>query len=78
MDEIARARQFHVPIMLFQGESDPLVPPSDSQRFAAQLPGLATYVPVPHAGHIESWNVDPAAYEARLRAFLAPLVRNRR
>jgi pimeloyl-ACP methyl ester carboxylesterase len=78
MDEIARVRQFHVPILLFQGESDPLVPPSDSQRFAAQLPGLATYVPVPHAGHIESWNVDPATYEARLRAFLAPLVRNRR
>jgi hypothetical protein len=32
-------------------------------------------VPVAGAGHIESWNVNPAAYERDLRAFLAPLAR---
>jgi hypothetical protein len=31
-----------------------------------------TYVPVPGAAHIESWNADPANYDARLRQFLAP------
>jgi pimeloyl-ACP methyl ester carboxylesterase len=74
MDEIARARQFHLPILLFQGQDDPLVPPSDSRRFADELPGLATYVLVPYAGHIESWNVDPSAYGAHLRTFLTPLL----
>jgi pimeloyl-ACP methyl ester carboxylesterase len=71
MDEVARAHQFHLPILLFQGMADPLVPPSDSKSFAVQLPRFVTYVPVPHAGHIESWNVDPSSYNAHLRAFLS-------
>ncbi|GAB3127486.1 alpha/beta fold hydrolase [Glaciibacter psychrotolerans] len=60
-----------LPILLFQGLADPLVPPTESQQFAAALP-LASYVPVPHAGHIQSWNVDPQRYETHLGEFLAP------
>lgn len=71
MDEIAHASEFQVPILLFQGLDDDLVPPADSEAFARRLPGLVTLVKVPGAGHIECWNVDPEAYEGRLRAFVS-------
>jgi uncharacterized protein len=74
MDEVRRAPQFHIPILLFQGAADPLVPAIDSQHFAAALRRLATYVLVPGAGHIESWNIDPTSYAGHLRAFLSPLL----
>ena len=70
MNEIAHARDFRLPILLFQGLDDPLVPPADSAAFARASPGLVTYVTVRGAGHVQSWNVDPAGYDARVRAFL--------
>jgi uncharacterized protein len=72
LDEIAHAASFRVPILLFQGEADRLVPPADSRAFARAAPGPVTYVPVPGAGHIESWNRNPTAYDGHLRAFLKP------
>jgi pimeloyl-ACP methyl ester carboxylesterase len=72
MNEVAHAADFAVPILLFQGLADPLVPPKDSAAFAHRArPGLVTYVTTPQAGHIQSWNVDPARYEAALARFLA-------
>ncbi|MFI4985763.1 MAG: alpha/beta hydrolase [Solirubrobacterales bacterium] len=73
LDEISQARDFRLPILLFQGEEDPLVPPSDSRAFARAAPGPVTYVAVAGAGHIESWNASPAAYERDLRTFLTRL-----
>jgi alpha-beta hydrolase superfamily lysophospholipase len=75
LNELAQADSFRVPILLFQGQDDPLVPPADSQRFARTAPGPVTYVPVPGAGHIESWNANPAGYDARLGSFLASWTR---
>jgi uncharacterized protein len=72
LDEIAHAASFRVPILLFQGEADRLVPPADSRAFARAVPGPVTYVPVPGAGHIESWNRNPTAYDGHLRVFLKP------
>lgn len=71
LDEIDQAATFRVPILLFQGLADPLVPPTDSRRFVAGVPdGLATFVGVPGAGHIQSWNVAPERYEQTLASFL--------
>lgn len=71
LNEIGQARSFRIPILLFQGASDPLVPPADSRAFAAAVPDhRVTYIQVPHAGHIQSWNVDPLSYDRRLSAFL--------
>jgi alpha-beta hydrolase superfamily lysophospholipase len=58
-----------LPILLFQGLADPLVPPAESRQFADSLPD-AVFVPVAEAGHIQSWNVDPVAYEEHLSTFL--------
>jgi alpha-beta hydrolase superfamily lysophospholipase len=72
LDQIAQARSFHLPILLFQGTDDALVPSAQSRDFARTAPGPVSYVPVRGAGHIESWNANPTAYESHLRKFLAP------
>jgi pimeloyl-ACP methyl ester carboxylesterase len=70
LDELDQTGPFEqLPILLFQGLADPLVPPAESEQFAASLPN-ARYVPVADAGHIQSWNVDPAAYEEHLAEFI--------
>lgn len=71
LDALRHPADFHLPILLFHGTEDKLVPISSSDAFAAELPHWATYYRVPRAGHTEAWNVDPALYERRLRAFLA-------
>jgi pimeloyl-ACP methyl ester carboxylesterase len=74
LDEIRQAGSFDVPILLFQGLDDPLVPPADSRTFARRVPGRrATFVGAAGAGHIESWNADPPRYSRTLAAFLARL-----
>lgn len=70
LDELDQTAPFEqLPILLFQGLADPLVPPAESKAFASALP-KAQYVPVADAGHIQSWNVDPASYEQHLAEFL--------
>lgn len=71
LDEIAQARSFRLPILLFQGTDDALVPWSESRDFARAAPGPVSYVSVKGAGHIESWNANPTVYEGHLRQFLA-------
>jgi fermentation-respiration switch protein FrsA (DUF1100 family) len=90
LDEIRQAPSFRLPILLFQGASDPLVPAAESRAFAAEVPQhRVTYRQVAGAGHIQSWNVDPSSYERQLSAFLrrwsprratarGPLIRARR
>jgi fermentation-respiration switch protein FrsA (DUF1100 family) len=73
LDEISQARSFGLPILIFQGEDDPLVPPSETRAFVRGAPGPPIYVPVPGAGHIESWNANPTAYDGHLRQFLSRL-----
>jgi alpha-beta hydrolase superfamily lysophospholipase len=73
LDALAHPEDFHLPILLFQGEDDKVVPISISDDFAAELPRWVTYYRVPEAGHTQSWNVDPRLYERRLGAFLASL-----
>jgi uncharacterized protein len=72
LNEIAHAGSFHVPILLFQGQDDQLVRPSDSRSFAVVAPGPVTYVSVAGAGHVGSWNRNPVAYDDHLLAFLTP------
>jgi alpha-beta hydrolase superfamily lysophospholipase len=74
LDAIEHADDFQLPVLLFHGTDDRVVPISTSDEFAAELPRWVTYFRVPEAGHTEEWNVDPALYERRLGAFLDRVV----
>lgn len=70
LDALRHPADFHLPILLFHGTADKLVPISGSNAFAAELPRWVTYYRVSKAGHTESWNVDPGLYDRRLTTFL--------
>lgn len=70
LDALQHPEDFHLPILLFHGEDDRVVPIATSEDFAAELPQWVTYYAVPKAGHTQSWNVDPILYNRRLRRFL--------
>jgi pimeloyl-ACP methyl ester carboxylesterase len=70
-DQIARADEFEIPILLFHGTEDDVVPFETSEEFAAALSDLVTFYPADGAGHVQAWNIDPELYERRLARFLA-------
>jgi alpha-beta hydrolase superfamily lysophospholipase len=74
LDALRHPDDFRLPILLFHGEEDDLVPISTSDEFAELLPRWVTYFRVPAAAHVESWNVAPARYERRLSSFLQRVV----
>jgi fermentation-respiration switch protein FrsA (DUF1100 family) len=74
LDALQHPGDFHLPILLFHGTEDKTVPIATSNEFAKELSGWITYYRVPHAGHVESWNVDPKLYEQRLTIFLSRIM----
>lgn len=69
-DHLGRASWDAVPTLVVHGTEDTRVPLSVSRDLARAAPGPVTLVVVPGAGHVESWNAGPEAYDATLRAFL--------
>ena len=70
VDALSHAEDFHLPILLFHGLEDDLIPIGTSDDFAAELPRWVTYYRVPEAEHTQSWNVNPSLYERRMTRFL--------
>lgn len=71
VDHVAAAATWpDVPVLLFHGALDDFVPVGPSDRLAAALGDRVTYVRVPDAGHVESWNADPDSYAAAVQTFL--------
>jgi alpha-beta hydrolase superfamily lysophospholipase len=70
LDALKHPDDFHLPILLFHGDDDQVVPITTSEEFAEELPRWVNYYTAPKAGHTQSWNVDPALYDRRLRRFL--------
>lgn len=69
---------FYLPVLLFHGTEDKVVPISTSEDFADELPRWVTFYPTAKAGHTQSWNVDPGLYERRLGRFLAKALQTQR
>jgi uncharacterized protein len=61
---------FDVPTLVFHGTEDRTVPIGTSEELARLRPDSVTLVTCPSADHIGCWNLDPAAYEDRMLAFL--------
>ncbi len=70
VDHVTAAEELRVPILLFHGDADDSVPIGPSDTLAAALPDSVTYVRVEDAGHVQSWNRDPAAYAEAVSTFL--------
>lgn len=70
LTELPHVDDLRIPILLFHGVDDQKVPVEVSDALAEARPDIVTYRRLPGTGHVEAWNVDPAAYEAEVRSFL--------
>ena len=71
IDYANRIGQLAVPTLIFHGRDDDWTPIEVSREAAAARPQFVTLVEVDGAGHVQSWNADPVAYERRVSAFIA-------
>jgi pimeloyl-ACP methyl ester carboxylesterase len=63
-----------MPVLLFHGTEDDTVPIATSDELYEAHPNLVREVRVRGAGHVQSWNVDPAGYHEALNDFLSCIV----
>jgi fermentation-respiration switch protein FrsA (DUF1100 family) len=75
LDYLSRANELRVPILLFHGDADTIVPVETSDALARARPDIVKYHRIPDATHIRSWNMNPLAYEKAARDFLRNLLR---
>jgi len=64
-----RADRLATPVLLFHGTGDTVVPFAVGEALATARPDLVALVPSPRAGHVQSWNADPRAYERAVLDF---------
>jgi alpha-beta hydrolase superfamily lysophospholipase len=74
LDAQGHTEDFQLPILLFHGEEDDIVPIATSDEFADELSSWVTYHQVPEAGHTQAWNVNPQLYEERVEDFISATV----
>ncbi|MTV24421.1 lysophospholipase [Nitriliruptoraceae bacterium ZYF776] len=70
LDHLDDPARFSLPTLLFHGDADLTVPVALSDAFAQRRRDVVTYVRVPGAGHVRTWNTDRAGCEAALAAYL--------
>jgi pimeloyl-ACP methyl ester carboxylesterase len=75
LDYLKHVDELSSPILLFHGDADTTVPMETSDALAESRPDIVTYIRVPGAPHVCSWNLDPTAYEAAIHNFLVDLTR---
>jgi hypothetical protein len=70
MRQLDATKDLHLRTLLIHGDADELVPVALADALAAARPDLITYLRVPGAGHVRSWNLDHEAYESALGGYL--------
>jgi pimeloyl-ACP methyl ester carboxylesterase len=70
LDQLARAAEFDVPLLLLHGTEDDVVSIAAVDAFAEALPDLVTYERFDGAKRTQLWNSDPERYNAALLSFL--------
>ena len=74
LNYLNRAEELDVPILLFHGDADAVVPVETSDSLAQARPDIVTYRRVRDATHVRSWNMNPEKYEAAVREFLGSVM----
>jgi uncharacterized protein len=69
-DWVRRCDELAHPMLLIHSEDDEFVPVGPSAALAVARPDLVTWEPWREARHTKEWNVDPARWDAAVRAFL--------
>ena len=75
LDYLRRVDDISVPVLLFHGDADDIVPVSTSEKLAASRPDLVTYMLFQGATHVGAWNVDSSTYEAAVSEFIDRVAR---
>jgi alpha-beta hydrolase superfamily lysophospholipase len=74
LDQIERADEFDVPMLLLIGESDPVTPTDEFLTFAEALGDLAVTERFVQGRHTDLWNVDVDRYLDTVEEFLLRIV----
>lgn len=74
LDQVERAGEFDVPILLMHGSADGTVPIEIAEAFADARPDLVRYERFDGADHMMLWNADPGRYEDAVLGFVFGLV----
>ena len=74
LNQVSRAAELAVPVLIIHGDADETVPAVTSAAYAAARPDLVTYLRVPGAGHVEGWTSDQDGYGEALRTFVGRFV----
>ncbi len=75
LNYLSRTEELDVPILLFHGDADTVVPVETSDALAQARPDIVTYHRVPDATHVRSWNMNPEKYEGAVREFLRGVIK---
>ena len=70
LDQLARANQFDMPILLMHGSRDGVEPVAVADAFAEARPDLVSYERFDGADHEQLWNTNPQRYERAVMNFL--------
>lgn len=70
LDNATTIRRVHCPVLIFHGTADRLVPIAMGRRVAAAAPGPVEFVPIPGAGHNDTYDVGGDEYRDRLARFV--------
>lgn len=74
LDQVERADQFDVPVLILHGGRDEVSPIEVIDDFVAARPDISEIVRFARAGHGATWNSDPERYEAAIVAFLDRII----
>lgn len=74
LDQIERADEFDVPMLLLIGESDPVTPTDEYLTFAEALGDLAVTERFVQGRHADLWNIDIDRYLDTVEEFLLQIV----
>lgn len=74
LNQIDRADEFDVPLLIMLGGEDPVSYPSEIERFDDALGDSATRSRFEQGGHTDLWNIDRSRYEAVTTTWLRDII----